>query len=172
MSRVNLLPGWVKRQRVVDWRLVAAVVVLISAVAYAAFYHYLVMQQVQAVRGNLERVHEEHALLRPLLDRRAKLQSEVQAIRDKMNFLQGIRARRWAPVLSEVARLTPVNLQVELMEFTNPDDLVLAGRAANLEAIAQLMSGIDRSALLQRSEARYARDDDGWYNFEIRCRIR
>lgn len=172
MARVNLLPGWLKRQRVVDWRTVLAVVVLVAAVAVTGFYHYLVMQEVQVVRSDLERVREEQALLRPLMDKRTRLQGELQAIRDKMTFLESVRARRWAPVLSEIARLTPLNLQVELMEFTNPNDLVLAGKAANLEAIAQLMAGIDRSGLLQRSEAKYARDDEGRYDFELRCRIR
>ncbi|MDQ7794990.1 MAG: PilN domain-containing protein [bacterium] len=172
MTKVNLLPGWLKRQRVIDWRAIALVVLLVSAATLAIFRHYLVIQEVELVRAELQRVSEEQVLLRPSLDRRVQLQAELQAIRDKMTFLERIRARRWAPVLAEVARLTPVNVQVLLMEFSNPDDLVLTGKAGSLESIAQLMVGIDRSGLLQRSAVKYARDDDGRYDFEIRCRVR
>ncbi len=172
MPRVNLLPFWLKRQRVVDWRAVVAVVTLVAVAAFAAFNYYLMFQRVQLLRQELERVKHEQTLLGPLLNRLTQLEQEKQAILDKRQFLEGVRARRWAPVLSEIAGLTPVNVQLKLLELVDPRSILIVGHAGNLEAIAQLMSGIDRSSLLERAGVRYARDADGLYEFEVRCAIR
>ena len=172
MPQVNLLPGWVKRQRVIDWRTVALVVTLIAATGAAGFQHFVVVQEIAAIRNSLELVDHEHSLLRPLLERRDALIAERQAIEQKQAFLTKVTARRWAPLLREVASLTPGNLQLNRVEMLEPDGLALTGSTPQLEPIAQLMTGIDRSPLLARAWAQYARDEEGRYNFEIRCRIR
>jgi Tfp pilus assembly protein PilN len=172
VTRVNLLPGWVKRQRVIDWRMVALAVALFAAAGAAGFQYYVVAQEVAILDREIGRVLHEHALLRPKLEQRDALLAQRQALEQKQAFLAGVTARRWAPVLRELAALTPPNLQLARVEFVEPDELVLTGSTAHLEPIAQLMAGIDRSTLLFRARARYARDEAGRYDFEIRAHIR
>ena len=170
--RVNLLPGWVKRQRVIDWRLVALAVTLVAAAVVAGFQYYLIAQEIAAVYRETGRVRHEQTLLRPKLEQRDALIVQRQAMEQKRDFLAGVTARRWAPVLRELAALTPPNLQLARIEFLKPDELVLTGSSAHLEPIAQLMAGMDRSPLLSRARARYARDVEGLYDFEVRVHIR
>ncbi|HSW10881.1 MAG TPA: PilN domain-containing protein [Bacillota bacterium] len=172
MTRVNLLPGWVKRQRVIDWRLVALAVALVAAAGTAGFEHYVTAQEIAAVYRETERVRHEQTLLRPKLEQRDALIARRQVMEHKRDFLAGVIARRWAAILRELAALTPPNLQLARIEFVEPGELVLTGSTAHLEPIAQLMAGLDRSALLSRARARYARDEEGLYDFEVRAHIR
>ncbi len=169
---VNLLPGWVKRQRVIDWRMVVLVAALISAAVAGGFEYYVVSQEIALLNREIERVSHAQTLLRPKLERRDALLAERQAMEQKQAFLASLTARRWAPILRELAALTPANLEFGRIEYVVPDELVLIGRTPHLEPIAQLMAGIDRSPLLVRARAGYARDEQGAYNFEVRLHIR
>jgi Tfp pilus assembly protein PilN len=152
--------------------MVALLVALISTAVAGGFQYYVTAQEIVFLNREIERVGHEQALLRPKLERRDALLAERGALEHKQAFLAGLIARRWAPVLRELAALTPVNLNFRQVEYVEPNELVLTGRTPQLEPIAQLMAGIDRSPLLTRARVSHAIDEEGMYNFEVRLQVR
>lgn len=139
---------------------VVLIVVAVGLLLQAEKYH----SEEHAMRQRLQALAEAEKKLKPVMDERQELLSNLGA----MTGLLEAREVSWTRLLTGVEEAFPSGIALERMEYNRNDStLLLEGRALSPEALSAFMIGLQKSKLFLNPLLKRQSIDKGILSFHV-----
>jgi hypothetical protein len=192
-TMINLLPRSLRRQQIVRRRLLQWSCVVCAVLVGGWTTHWFGRSAQRSLAQKFEVLSREHQptqlMLQQLVDMRRELQELQQQEAIAIELEQQRNAMTLLGVISQTAKSTNGRLQVTELELTNfqsrtgadgtspadgePGALLISGVSLDNSAVAELMGGLQDSAIFSRVELLALKErpdaEHSLRDYEIRC---
>lgn len=171
--QINLLPSDYRppKSGVLLPHYVAAGAVVAALLLGGGAYYWSLAAERSMLAARLPDLEQEQAQVKTALQRAAHLKEREDKAGQVEASMQGLRGRVWWPVLLSFQELTPTGLTWEVVEGDS-NRVRLKGRAANMAEVAQFVTGLAGSSLVEGVDLRQARlNDKGRFDLELTVRL-
>jgi type IV pilus assembly protein PilN len=144
MVRINLLPVKVsKKHEAGKQQLVLFLVLLVAGLVGNYFWAESRADDLKTREAKLTRTREEIARLDRIIGEVKNVKAEQQALKEKLDILDKLKAGRTGPVrmLDELATITPKRLWIRSMKETN-GAIAFQGTAATIDDVSAFMEAL------------------------------
>lgn len=174
MARINLLPAAAREKPRFDPRRFATTALVVLVLLSPLIYYGYSVTRISYYKNQAAAAKKEYATYADVLAKRKLLADREKLLTDKRgtitNLAGGVRYGAW---LHELTQFMPQAVILKEIVASATGQVTLRGNSSRLDAIAQLIAGLNTSRYLEKADLSYAQPGErDTRDFEIVCFIR